>query len=71
MLQAPKPERRANNFLNLNPSSNPCRRRLQVPIRVLYLDRSMYSGGDAAAINHHDFIPDEPPAGTRWMLRHG
>ena len=37
----------------------------QVPIRVLYLDRSMYSGGDAAAVNHHDFIPDEPPAGRR------
>ena len=37
----------------------------QVPIRVLYLDRSMDSGADAAAVNHHDFVPEEVPEGSR------
>ena len=36
----------------------------QVPIRVVYLDRSMGAamagvGYDAACVNHHDFVPDE------------
>ncbi|BDA42024.1 Ubiquitin thioesterase OTUB1 [Coccomyxa sp. Obi] len=36
---------------------------LQVPIRVVYLDRSMGAamagvGYDSAAVNHHDFVPD-------------
>lgn len=32
---------------------------MQVPIRVLYLDRSMDSAGaDPAAVNHHDFVPE-------------
>jgi ubiquitin thioesterase protein OTUB1 len=36
---------------------------LQVPIRVVYLDRSIGAamagvGSDSAAVNHHDFIPD-------------
>ena len=35
----------------------------QVPIRVVYLDRSTGAamagvGYDSAAINHHDFVPD-------------
>jgi ubiquitin thioesterase protein OTUB1 len=30
---------------------------LQVPIRVLYLDRSVDSG-DPTAVNHHDFVPE-------------
>lgn len=36
---------------------------LQIPIRVVYLDRSMaaFAGAaseDAAAVNHHDFVPE-------------
>lgn len=30
---------------------------VQVPIRVLYLDRSVDSG-DPTAVNHHDFVPE-------------
>ncbi len=36
---------------------------MQIPIRVVYLDRSMaaFAGAaseDAAAVNHHDFVPE-------------
>lgn len=36
---------------------------VQIPIRVVYLDRSMaaFAGAaseDAAAVNHHDFVPE-------------
>ncbi len=38
---------------------------MQVPIRVVYLDRSLnvmaggFGGGDdSAQVNHHDFVPD-------------
>ena len=40
-----------------------CVHYLQIPIRVVYLDRSMaaFAGTaseDAAAVNHHDFVPE-------------
>ncbi len=36
---------------------------VQVPVRVIYLDRSMGAamagtGNDHASVNHHDFIPE-------------
>ena len=36
---------------------------MQVPVRVIYLDRSMGAamagiGNDSAMVNHHDFIPE-------------
>ena len=36
---------------------------VQVPVRVIYLDRSMGIamagiGNDSATVNHHDFIPE-------------
>ena len=36
---------------------------VQIPIRVVYLDRSLaaFAGAaseDAAAVNHHDFVPE-------------
>jgi Peptidase C65 Otubain len=37
---------------------------LQVPIRVLYLDRSVDSG-DPTAVNHHDFVPEALSGGSR------
>ncbi|KAK9818446.1 hypothetical protein WJX74_001972 [Apatococcus lobatus] len=42
---------------------------LQVPVRVVYLDRSLnvmaggFGGGDSSAqVNHHDFIPETAPS---------
>lgn len=42
---------------------------LQIPIRVVYLDRSMatFAGAaseDAAAVNHHDFVPESMQKAT-------
>ena len=42
---------------------------VQIPIRVVYLDRSMaaFAGGgsqDSAAVNHHDFVPEIMQSGT-------
>ena len=42
---------------------------VQIPIRVVYLDRSMaaFAGGgseDSAAVNHHDFVPEAMQTGT-------
>ncbi len=47
---------------------------MQIPIRVVYLDRSMaaFAGadsGDAAAVNHHNFVPEVMQSGTAGSVQ--
>lgn len=47
---------------------------LQIPIRVVYLDRSMaaFAGAaseDAAAVNHHNFVPEAMQSGTTSSIQ--
>ena len=43
---------------------------MQVPIRVLYLDRSVDSG-DPTAVNHHDFVPEALSSGGQDLGAQG
>lgn len=55
-------------------ASTICVGHMQIPIRVVYLDRSMaaFAGAaseDAAAVNHHNFVPEAMQSGTTSSIQ--